>query len=1022
MGDDEAAGQHTQGAGLTRRLASLSTALLVALAALAFLCAGAQAHVVHKYLDTPITEVSASSGAKVTGPLTDVHTLTPDAGKLWIAESTKPGLGRVDEFDESGAFVRQLNESAGVEEFGNRVAPREVSGKTEVYVAAVNYTGGVAVFEGEVAVFDGASGALLGTWTGSDIEPQGADTDPVKSFGENVYGVEVDSSANEADWAKGDVYVSTNVPERGSEKHPVVDVFRPEASGKETYVTQITGVSPTGAAFLPTSAAEPFTNIGNIVVDQANGDLLIAVSSADGKNEVVDVLAPVGVGEYELAHRLIGPPHGTFHIIGNLATNGANGEIYVADSNQGEEFIYEFSGEGEYEGRVTGTPMHPSSFDILRGIAVDPTSGHLFVGEQSPETNVGVIREFGADEVQPDVETLAASPVAAHHVTLQGTVNPKEAGEVTSCRFVWGTSEAFGNSVPCSVATIPNGKEPVTVEAEISGLSPDTAYYYRLEAGNGQGEGLNEGEPFQDQVVTTAGPGMVGQSTASVTSESASLQAQVIPHGRPTYYYFQYGTSTEYGTDVPAPGEAAPRGALVGSGEGEVNVSQPVQFLTPNTPYHYRVVVESEVEPGVFEAEEGPDHTFTTQPAVVSPALPDGRQWELVSPPDKHGALIKPISEGLVQASETGSAFTYLTDVPTEAEPAGNANVVQVLSSRGGGGWSSQDIDTPHAQSAGITTGHGFEYRSFSPDLSHALLEPEGPFTPLERGGVSEETPPRASERTAYMRSDATCASSPGTCYTPLLTTTDITSGAAVGGTRARNETAFVGATPDLSHVVLASELQLTSTTLAGGGREALYEWSAGMLRLVSVLPEGEGGGTSKAALGFSSSVGGGVDARNAVSSDGSRVFWSHEYESGLALGLYMWDAASGRSIRLDVPVGKAGNGASDAEFQAASDDGSRVFFTDTQELVPGAHGRDLYLCEIVPAGESFSCDLRDLAQGVTGLLPGVSGDGAVVYYVAGTDLYVAGASEGWTPRLIAALSIADRPDWGSFGGYGLQG
>ena len=66
--------------------------------------------------------------------------------------------------------------------------------------------------------------------------------------------------------------------------------------------------------------------------------------------------------------------------------------------------------------------------------------------------------------------------------------------------------------------------------------------------------------------------------------------------------------------------------------------------------------------------------------ALPDPALlPDGRNWELVSPPDKHGASIQPLGlgiqgplGGLVQASEDGTRLTYQASAPVEGEPEAN--------------------------------------------------------------------------------------------------------------------------------------------------------------------------------------------------------------------------------------------------------------------------------------------------------------------------------------------------------------
>ena len=240
---------------------------------------------------------------------------------------------------------------------------------------------------------------------------------------------------------------------------------------------------------------------------------------------------------------------------------------------------------------------------------------------------------------------------------------------------------------------------------------------------------------------------------------------------------------------------------------------------------------------------------------------------------------------------------------------------------------------------------------------------------------------PQATEQTPYLRQVSTCPATPATCYTPLLTQADVTSGAKFGEGANYNEVggaadaeAFQGATPDLSHVVLDVKAPLTKATpttpeAPDGG---LYEWSAGepsgeQLQLVSVLPEAEGGGPASniAALGVVD--GHGAETRNAISNDGSRIVWTVGDEYG---PLYMRDTTTGSTVRLDavqggsgeVPGGEA-NGPRPA-FDIASSDGSTVFFTDTQRLTADSRAGnnpkkrekpepDLYACQMVEVEEA---------------------------------------------------------------------
>ncbi len=124
-----------------------------------------------------------------------------------------------------------------------------------------------------------------------------------------------------------------------------------------------------------------------------------------------------------------------------------------------------------------------------------------------------------------------------------------------------------------------------------------------------------------------------------MNADSASVQATVDPRGAPTSFYVQYSTASTAGCGAtPAVCTLTPLTA-VGQGEAPVSGEQPLQDLAPSTLYHYRVIELREGEPRRNEEIAGEDHTFTTQGTLSGFALPDGRQYELVSPPVKLGAL-----------------------------------------------------------------------------------------------------------------------------------------------------------------------------------------------------------------------------------------------------------------------------------------------------------------------------------------------------------------------------------------------
>jgi hypothetical protein len=511
-------------------------------------------------------------------------------------------------------------------------------------------------------------------------------------------------------------------------------------------------------------------------VEPSDGDVLVV------SGPVVDEFEPTPLeNEYAFVGQF-GLPRSEENHPESVAVDDGNGDIYVTE-NYPERSVDEFDSTGVYLGRLTGTgPTEP--FGGLDSVTVDPESHEVYVGVN------GGVDVFGENIVSPDVTTKAVSDLTAASAVLNGAVDPDGAGEA-SCQFEYGTSVSYGQFAPCSPGKVANGSVAAAVESKpVKGLQPDTTYFYRLDATNANGH-QNTGECPEDcGEFKTPGVGVKSESAGEVTATSASLQATLAPNGAATSYYFQVATAPTEGctpstcTDVP---DAT--GVPVGSGPGEVPVEQSEQQgLSPGAVYHYRVVAVSEVPvevaPGKLETErqsfDGPDRTFTTQ-ATGAFALPDGRQWEMVSPPQKDGALIEGINSGnldsVIKAAANGDAMTYFASGPTEPDPEGSGGASQVLSRRvGASTWVSQDLNIVHSQPSGVSAGQGEEYRAFSEDLSLAVVQPFGPFVPCSNAeGVKQQClSEAASEQTAFLRTnfyngnvDEPCT---GSCYRPLVT------------------------------------------------------------------------------------------------------------------------------------------------------------------------------------------------------------------------------------------------------------
>jgi hypothetical protein len=1030
----------------TRRLLTTLTCLcpLLTVAALAGFSSSAEAAVTHVY-DAGVSEALAAgvpAGCVATappclsGPLTGGTSLAVSGSSVWVADVVQGGA-RIDRFDTStGVFEGpQIDEAAQGEFLGGSIAVGHGFSGEQVYANS----------KAGLAVFDGATGARLGTWTGERTKPG--------NLGKPERFVAVDGSGSPD---SGDVYVLVEEP-GGS---LAVDVFDPEESGVVAghepagVVAELKGTCPAalpGAVCTPAEQeANPFSRLGRIAVSPVNGDVLVE----DGS--VVDMFEPLGLpGEYSFVRQIAEARPGVgFSDLSGIAVGG-EGDIYLAQpeggGNPNPNAVDELSEAGGFVTQLSGTPTGLAGalvpFGAVNGVAVDPSSGDVFVGGGSG----GPVSAFGPKVTVPDVGVAEASGVHSLRVVLHGSVKLDKAGSA-ACFFDYGTSREYGKSVPCSPATVSEAEgEPKAVSAEVTGLEPDTTYFYRVRAVNGTGAPSDEAEGFVDQgEVITAGPGLHGEYSTEVASTAASVDATIDPHGVPTSFYVQYVPENAGGT--ASTNECAPTGPAhcaasslqaLGSVPGDRDVSQRLQELAPSTTYHYRVVILSEVEEGFSATFPEEDETLTTQPSGSGFSLPDGRQWELVSPPDKHGAQIEPSPwfEGWVeQAAANGDAMTYLTGSPTEEHDPGYFNKEQVLATRTPTGWASQDIGLPRVNPSFFSVGRGQEYRFFSEDLSSGIAEEFQEFTSLK----GEVFPPDT-ERSPYLRHNTTCDSTPATCYEPLVTNAPGYADVEPEGTpfeipstsEQGEDPRFVDATPDLSHVILDSPLPLKP----GLPPTALYEWSADKpygaekLQLVSVLPQNEGGTPVPGSVGGPGE--GETDARWALSAGGSRVVWDRHN------ALYLTDMVDGRSVRLDVVQSGAGAGAPSPEFQVANREGTRVLFSDGEVLLEGASPGDLYECEVVVEASGPRCVLRDVAPGapVLGGVLGASEDGSYVYFVSNAvtgdagahgaqsgdcgeianercSLYVAHYDAGprtWgVPHFIATLSGWDYHDWES--------
>jgi hypothetical protein len=789
----------------------------------------------------------------------------------------------------------------------------------------------------------------------------------------------------------------------------------------------------------------------------------IAIDNSGGPSQGnVYVASEAKVFRYNAAGEKVGEPIEGYKEPGE--SKEEFGEIHgIAVDGKGNLWVYHEESVTEFDD--SNTPLHRNNFvkheelelncAATPGFAVAPQGEFVYVGQERIEN-----RE---DTCEEGINVIAKF---------------SEAGERLS--------KGLNQENSLSVATdLSNGNVYVGNVNTIAVYQPDSSFIERFGAGDITRARSIAVDAKTDQVfvadftpenepankIEVFKPAEAGApSVDSVSSEnlapkappldSARLNAAVDPNGHETEVVFEYGTAecTAGGsscTSLPA--------QHLGPAFGDQPVSVELTNLQPGTRYFFRVVATSACGLGSCTSERS--GILNTLPAA-SGLLADNRAWELVSPPEKDGAGIEAIggetgdgpAGGIMQAAVDGSSVTYTANAPVVPEPEGShaPEGTQVLSIRTPQGWSSQDLATPQLRAEGLSADGPQEYRLFSQDLSAAILRPLGvqpTQDPPLVSGVTEE------EKSIYVRHNATCQSSPTTCYEPLLTAANVNENKGYAG----DAVEFLDATPDLSYSVFESSVSLKVNEVDPPDPPGLYEWHAGQLQDVSRLP-----GTNQAVVGQLGQVSPSSserNTRNAISNDGSQVVWSNTAGNRI----YMRDTVHQTTVQVNSIVQGAGlteppeeePELDEARYQIASVDGSRVFFLDTARLTadstltPIGEGApaDLYVwvqgghegCSASSADWSGAGCLTDItahsegrSADVQGMVIGASEEGTYVYFVANgalaegaqagncsdeivikemsieaCNLYASHLEGGkWETRLIGRLSGEDANDW----------
>lgn len=199
----------------------------------------------------------------------------------------------------------------------------------------------------------------------------------------------------------------------------------------------------------------------------------------------------------------------------------------------------------------------------------------------------------------PTVTTNAATSVGTTTATLNGTVNANSSS--TAVTFQYGLDTNYGSTVTATQSPV-TGSSNTSVSANITGLTPNTTYHYRVVGTNAGGTTNGADQTF---TTTPLAPTATTNAATNVGTTTATLNATVNANGASTTVTFQYGLDTNYGSSVTATQSPV-------TGSSNTAVSANLTGLSPGTTYHYRVVATNS-----GGTTNGADQTFTTTAAYT---------------------------------------------------------------------------------------------------------------------------------------------------------------------------------------------------------------------------------------------------------------------------------------------------------------------------------------------------------------------------------------------------------------------
>jgi Vibrio cholerae sialidase, lectin insertion len=220
----------------------------------------------------------------------------------------------------------------------------------------------------------------------------------------------------------------------------------------------------------------------------------------------------------------------------------------------------------------------------------------------------------------PLVTTMAASAVLPTRATFNAQLHP--AGLDTGYYFEYGVTTNFGEFTPTNLVS--GDIFSTNVSRPVSGLLGGATYHFRAVVTNSYITVTGADMAFTTPAYVTTQP------ATDLTTNAVTLNGMVNPYGLDTGYYWEYGTTTNYGSSTAT--------NTVAADVLSTNANFGISGLSMGTTYHFRCVATN--ADGVAY---GQDFVFTTRrlfnvttladsgPGSIRQAVADAQSGDFIS-------------------------------------------------------------------------------------------------------------------------------------------------------------------------------------------------------------------------------------------------------------------------------------------------------------------------------------------------------------------------------------------------------